>query len=250
MSHLEELPPEKPVVFAVTHLSDADLPAATAEILNYRPTNVSGLSTTHTDPLYGRLLKFINYDQRIFGIANAYDHLRKEPIMRFSKEDFEKMAKNMKTSSRDMVIAAHNSTTDWRLSKRAGIGAAYLAQLAETNVVPIALDVHSDTPTGFAADIHSEKPFEAFREFSELIKNFFIAKRKPDATLRIGAPLVFPALPAELLARPTRETLRQLEEQGNTIMKALAQMLPAEKRGKWNEITLNPEKLPESTPQS
>ena len=128
---------------------------------------------------------------------------------------------------------------------RAGMGAVLLAQIKGTPVIPVVLDIHSGEPIGRAIDV-----------FGATLKRLATGKR-PEATLKIGEPIVFEQIPKQFLDDfmmcSTSEGRRALEKQrryesaienhrkvrglltnySERVMDAMADMLPPEKRGRW-----------------
>lgn len=231
LQNLQEIPPGQHVIFAVSHISDSDMPAAASELLTYRPMDIVNLSTAHTDFIQNTGMKLTGTKGRFLGIKNTFDHVHQKPISEFSPENFVTIAQSLQ--KKDVMIAAHNPSKTWQLTRNPGIGAVYLAQLTGAPIIPVAVNIHSERAIGMSPDIHDEKRTGAMAALAKSIKEL-ITGQKPEVTIHIGKPIVVSPMEEEKLSNPTREVLMELRGQGAEIMQAIAEMLPAEKRGEWN----------------
>lgn len=221
LQNLQEIPPNQPVIFATSHLSDVDVPATANVLLHYRPIDIVVLQTGVMDL---KQIPFIYSAGRhnFHTIKNTFNLRTHTPHTQFIPADFQPMQEAM-NRGRDIVIAAHKPTRNWKLPIHGGIGAAYLAQITGAPVVPVVLNIHSETPTGMAHDIKGA-----------LTK--LIMRDRPKATLTIGHLMYFEIISKEdLVGLRTRELYKLLRDPVELIMKQIALMLPENKRGTWNE---------------
>lgn len=254
VENLAELP-QIPLVIATSHFSDADVQTTESVLrpaLNkVRPDRSLGISLqSHNleDPataipirLVGRE-HFFPYDVR-FNKAARYQ-LR----FRFNPLNFREMALALQ-QGRDIITAAHEPLSNregaaWELPPRAGLGAAYLAQLARAAVLPVAVDIQTDHPVGMAADIGGA--------IKRLIK-----RERPKVRVIIGKPLTFEEIDNQSLALFERyasgdKTLssddqakaimvrNKLRQQSDVVMQSIADLLPEKKRGRWKGSKAKP----------
>lgn len=223
LENLEVVPPDKHLIIATSHISDIDLQTAVYVLGRYRQILITNQSTQH----------HLNQDPvtRI-GIAIAgkrsfrpITHQKKEGQTKgsFNPADYPPMVDDLNQGA-TIALAAHNPAYDGILPDRAGIGAVYLAQLADpkkTVILPVAVVLTPD------------KNIVAHKK-TDLIKNLF---NRPRAEVRIGKPISLEKLDISPLSSLEnshyQEVLTQLREQGKQIMRALAKLLPEEKRGPW-----------------
>lgn len=238
LQNLAEIPPNQQVVFAVSHLSDVDVPAAASALSLYRPIDVVILRTGAIDLKQIPFIKLAG-KHHFHTIDNTFNLKTQTPHTRFNADNFQEMKEAM-SKGRDIVIAVHKPTRDGKLSGNPGIGSIYLAQMADALIVPVALDIHSEKPIGMAYDL--------IGTLRRIIKRV-----RPKATLSIGKPMALPKIPQEDLddvsklltnqrkgLRINKEryikaiaTYKKLKEQSGVVIKAIAAMLPEKKRGVW-----------------
>lgn len=249
LEHLAELQ-GKPVIFAVTHLSDIDVQTAAAELSAYMPLDVATLATNMEDPIQRRAMKIAGLSH-FHPIQNTFDARTQTPHATFRAEDFAQMQQAIE-AGRSIVIAAHNPTRKGEFPKHAGIGAVYLAQLTGVPVIPVSLDIQSKTPVGLADDLFG-------------VTRRLISGRRPQATLTIGEPIQLGPLNPERLDHTTEDIqdvamvlsgqqrelgivsgeryMRALKntsalyKQAVKVMQVLASQLSPEKRGRWGIST-------------
>src|SRR3989344_7493077 len=219
--HLNEIPPGKRVIIVTTHISDVEIPVATAILGREFDIAVTNMPKQHSftkDPA-------INTAVRIAGKNNFI------PID-FSPENFGKM-KEALDSGKAVVIPGHAPSRKWQL-ERGGYGAAYLANIVkDTVILPVSMNVKAE---------NNGKRKE--RTITNMLK-------KPDVEVFVGKPLeIQPVEGMEELAdiaqrakngqSPTSEELelfsglkKKLREQSDLIMRALAEPLPESKRGPY-----------------
>ena len=248
LNHIEELTPGKPVVFAMDSMSDINWTGAVQKLLPFRKIKIANLETNTKDPKQGIPIKAMEAgNEKIFiDIDNTFDIKKNVPNMEFNPDNFNKMEQEMEKGY-DFLIPAYNRTLYGQMPEdsRAGMGAVLLAQIKGTPVIPVVLDIHSGEPIGRAIDV-----------FGATLKRLATGKR-PEATLKIGEPIVFEQIPKQFLDDfmmcSTSEGRRALEKQrryesaienhrkvrglltnySERVMDAMADMLPPEKRGRW-----------------
>lgn len=229
--HLKEIPQDKKVIIATTHLSDADVPIAAYAICDKFDIAIIHHST-HDNP-----------SEDVWSWAGAVSAGRKNFLSvksrkekgkvkaDFAPEDFEPMKKALEVG-KAIVIAAHNPTYDWKLSRKGGLGAVYLAQISDAIILPISVNIESESKSGAIVDMRQE-----------ISRN----KRKLKAQVFIGHPIVLDKINVQKIAEILRkrngrkslspvekrefsETNAKLRKQSETVMASLAAMLPPEKR--------------------
>lgn len=235
--HLKEIPPGKKVVVATTHISDYDMPLAIYALGDKFELVVANASDQHAF----RKSPFGNIGMRISGTENFrgidYRDNYKGPDF-FNPANYRPIEKDLR-EGKTAVVAAHNPVFDYRLPERGGYAAVYVAELADAVVLPVALDVQSSKKIGTGS------------KFSDAAKSLW---ERPEARVIIGAPLAFQRLEGveqfeaimrtrhdRSAPRPAAEEItfvrgisRKLKENSRLLMKALAVLLPPEKRGAWD----------------
>jgi hypothetical protein len=242
--NLALVPPAKKIILATTHISDLDV-AIVAVALG------SNLDIALTDISVHRSivssLKAGDPTVLILALAGKHNFLpltyKQEKGTRRGQihpKDFHTL-KAILTDGKAVVIAAHNPVPDGTLPAKPGYAAIRTAQITEDAVVlPVAVCIG---------------------ETSELfgmgnVKNIIrTLKRKPKATVSIGESIVLANPDAKKaaqlleevitgvadgqeLSEKAKQTIREAREvinktEGATLMKALAKLLPPEKRGNW-----------------
>ena len=229
--HLKEIPPDKKVVFAVTHLSDLDIALAIRTLGNDFDLGISNVSYHHNffeDPS-GNMAITIGGKENFFPIDYAPGSKAKP----FNPDNFEPMAEAME-KGKEMIVAAHNPAKGNKLTK-GGVGAVYLAQLADAVVLPVAIDTKSEHPQLFGENTW---------------KNI---KERPNVDVKIGEPINFEHIEGierfkeifdkrERKEKLTPEDIAEfstlsaaLKTESEQVMESLASMLPEEKRGPYAE---------------
>ncbi len=229
LNNLTEIPLDKPLVIASTHLSDIDVQTIAAFVASYRNVGIASQTSNQRHPIIGTFLRIAGIEN-VFGITNEYDKKKRVSRYTFNPEDFEIM-KNVIKNGKTIIIAAHKPTYDWQLPQKAGKGAVYLAQLAKATILPIALDIQSNYPVGMADDKLNT------------IKRF-VTRKRPNARLVVGEPIDLDPISEEDLklmikfyqtnTKNQHPVLTKLHNQGQLVLKALADMLPEEKRAVLN----------------
>lgn len=231
---LDRIPPEKKKVFVTTHISDFDMPIVLYALAD-RVDLLIGDMSPHHDPredLQGYMSKILVGSQN-FG---RIDFKADKSAGIFNPENFKNIEEKMRSSGKSLLVAAHNPGGGIALPKKGGYGAAYLGSLLEDAIfIPVAVSLRSDKPVGLSSDYKS------------------MLKERPSAEVTVGEPFELSKINgAHELARlmqlrkegapvstdevqRVRETLDELRNESDQIMEHLAEMLPKEKRGTWNQ---------------
>lgn len=224
------------VIFATSHLSDTD-PTIAARVLSSlgRDFDIASLATNQK--AFAPILNFVGRG-RFHDVANTFDNEKNMPHTSFDSQNYVQMSEAMK-NGKDMVIAAHKPSRDWRLPDTAGVGDVYLSHLTESPIIPIAVDIHSEKPAGM-----SDAWVVSVRRA--------LAGKRPEVTVRIGKPIKFESMQRQdledvgMILMSKRDELRndgvryeralgnynKLREQSETVLNVIAEMLPSEKRGR------------------
>ncbi|MDO8576792.1 MAG: hypothetical protein Q7R82_00455 [Candidatus Daviesbacteria bacterium] len=234
---LEQLSPQARPILAITHISELDSPLAVAALGHNIPLMMTDMSIHRNfwdslrsaDPTIGVILLAgkknflpITYTQKKGarqGRINPADISRIEGVLKGGKA---------------VVIAAHNPA-EGRLSDKPGAMAVMVALSVEDSVViPVAVQIGEGA--------------EQFGLTGKMLKTFF---KRPKVKVTLGEPIIFNDPDAKQAVATIKEVtgrgLRELGDQerfkearwvvngeGARLMRALAAMLPPEKRGIWN----------------
>lgn len=230
IENVEAIPSGKKVIIAATHLSDLDMALVVKALGKHFDIAVSDQSTHHSfreDPAG-------NMSIRLAGEKNFlpidYKKVAGEKEAKFNPDNFASMAEAL-DGGKEVLVAAHNPSEDGMLSK-GGVGAVYLAQLAEDSVIlPVAVIIDSEN---------------AFLAGKNVLQKM---AERPDAEVVIGSAISpehiagIQDFKAIMDKRKRKEKLSSdeiarfselsdaLKEQSASIMKTLAAMIPEEKRG-------------------
>lgn len=240
--NLESLPRNAKVIFATTHITDLDVPAAAnalagdfdlvlGDISQHRHFKVDPITYT------GQTLAGRDNFAPIGFHKDAKGNWQADP---FDYKDFDPMAKSLE-NGKAVVIAAHNPSTERQMTDNPGYGAVYLAQKAkDVYIVPVAINIDSHKPVGNAN-----------------VKNFIetgLARFRTKANVTIGVPYKPEAIDIKarediLKKRESGQKLdekdievlsttrSQIKKEATKLMEKLAKMTPEAKRGKWASST-------------
>ncbi len=237
---LESLPADVPVVVAVTHISDIDIPLVVLALGSYFDFVVTDISIHRNfrdsirsvDPtIVGILIAGIdNFLPITYVLENGK---RKGQI---NPDDRIQIGQALK-AGKTVVIAAHNPTFDGKLPDAPGYLAVRIAQSVEnTVVIPVTIQIG--------------KGSDRLGLVKTIVQTIL---KRPAAKISIGEPLIFnnpaakrAAATVEDILDRRRRGLEQADDQdklqkakqivireGSRLMRALAKMLPPERRGKW-----------------
>lgn len=242
LSHLAEIPSDRPIVFATSHITDLDIPVAGSVLADRFNLGIAQISKLNKDPrnIAGMLFTGIhNYFPIQYGGRRGAWIPGAVAI-----ENYEIITKAMRDEGKAILFAAHNPTYNHVLPDRSGVGAVILANMADALVMPIAIDVQ-------VADKFIGKPGAS--------ASLNMLAQRPNAKVWIGKPLDFPRISTSnewteimkkrksLINSDTRQLMKdmheKIREQSDEIMHTIASMLPKEKRGVWgakvNSVNLN-----------
>lgn len=233
--HLKEIPKDKKVIIAPSHSTDFDLPLAyyaLGDEFKLRFTHESTLNKFTVDPLMAGAMHVYGKDN-FLPIDYKKDTEGSHKKGSFNPDDYVAM-KQAAEEGDTLLIAAHNNSHDGKMARNAGYADVYFAQLVDGVIIPTAVDIESKDPAV---------------TLSNKVKSLF---KKTKAKVIIGEPISFPKIPgvenfADLVRKSKESRLDSeeqeefhririaLREQSEEVMCRLAEMLPVEKRGVWNE---------------
>lgn len=259
--NLTEIPANVPLIVVTSHISDNDIPTIESELRprlrESRPNRGLGISLQSdnlVDPRTAPFIKiagkehFFEYDVHMDKKTNRLQFI-------FNPANFRKMNEALHHGI-DIITAAHEPISSipgsgWELPERSGLGAAYLAQMANAVVLPVALDIQTDKPVGMSADVRGT--------IRRLLK-----RQRPNTRMIIGKPFTLDKINDSHLEQfgkyassisklegasleqlspedkaNAKMVLRRLREQSNLIMRSIADLLPEEKKGKWKSNSIN-----------
>ncbi len=255
--NLLAVPKDRPVVIASDHLSDITLETVIGEASPFRKVAAAAQSTHLEIPVGGRFMEWAG-NNRLYPVSTNEEtkHQRQAQHL-YRVEDYEKMVEAMKKGE-SMVTAAHRPEYSGHLPHHPGLSALTLAHLTGAPIIPATVDIHASP--------------DVIRSLVKDVKGTakrLIQRNRPQASVSFGQPIELEPIPKEdlqLLERfiniPLRKTLtdeekdranavyQKMMQEGETVMLALSEMLPPEKRGKWGELTPNDQSSSEVKPST
>jgi len=241
--------PEQNFVIASTHRSDAEIQTVVTTFASKRKLGLvtHRANVQNQDGEWGLGPKLIGKDNfLVLGVnrdaaqtteARANDRYHLDPA------EMNIMARRMQDEKMTPVVAAHRPVYHSPLPDSPGIADVILAHLSGSRTI---LPVAVDWPGGEAAGNS--------HEMGKVAKNF-ITRNRPEVAVRIAKAIKLPEiakddidLAMKVLSSESRKdlttgerehgllTLRQLEDQAGLVMRALAEKLPQETRGKWGQV--------------
>jgi hypothetical protein len=228
--HLTEIPDDRKVIIASTHLSDLDMPLAVYALGNDLDLAIVNMSVHHSwNPKSGEPSTYAGLvaagKENFIPVDFEKDSITGEKrSSAFNAENFQPMLEALDHNKR-VLIAAHNPSHDFELDK-AGYGAAYLAELGDALILPVAVKLESDGQVGM---------------YGTATKTFL---KKPNATVEIGSPFELTKIEGieqfrailekrkqgEKLTAEEREYFmelsRALRAQSEALMEKIAALLP------------------------
>jgi 1-acyl-sn-glycerol-3-phosphate acyltransferase len=225
--HLDELPRERKIIVATTHLTDLDVPLAVSALGNDLDLAIVNMSVHHS--FKGEASTYLGM------VAAGKDHFipidytkdketGEKRAGSFNTENFKPMQEALDSGKR-VLIAAHNPSHDFEFDK-ASYGVAYLAELSGALILPVAVQLKSEGDVGM---------------YGSGVKTFL---KKPNAEVHIGAPFEVQKIEGieEFTAilekrksgeKLTKEDLQRfselkklLKDQSEQVLKRLAELLP------------------------
>lgn len=261
IENLGEIPSNAPLIIVTSHLSDTDIPTIESELRPrlkaIRPNRGIGVSLQSNNLVDPRTAPFINFAGRkhFFEYDVNFDKSANHLRFIFNPENFRKMKEALHRGT-DIITAAHEPLSNipgsaWELPEQSGLGAAYLAQMANAVVLPVALDIQTDKPVGMSADVRGT--------VRRLLK-----RQRPNTRMIIGKPFTLDKINDSHLEQfgkyassisklegasleqlspdekaNAKMILKRLREQSNLIMRRVADLLPEEKKGRWKSSSAN-----------
>ena len=217
--HLDRLDYQRRIILVPSHIDDLSVPIAALlwmrEGRNVAIAHISGQRDPRQDLLtwFGLLVagseNFLPID-----VNKHNGQWKAEP---FNPQNFQAMRAAFE--ERKAIIMAGHSPSDHQLPDRGGIGALYLAHIANAQILPVSIRL--DQRVGKAGVL-------------EGIKTVIT---KPVAYATYGEPItnLQPLEGLDSSQRVTRKHMRQLLEESNQLMRVYAQALPPEQQGKWQD---------------
>lgn len=233
--NLQLIPPDRKVIFVPTHLTNWDVPIALSVMGKYFHVAVGDASTHHSigenTPAYlGNLL--VGQDN-FYSVEHNKDS---EGVERgnFNPDDFERMKEAFQENKALVISAYYTGKESQELPKRGEYGAVYLAEANNALIIPVAVDVKQEEQVG-------------------VFKKILDAFKKSVTEVTIGKPIELEEIrdieriseiinirkERKLTHEETQEFHRlrlALKEQSDRVMKKIAEMLPEEKRGRWQKV--------------
>ena len=239
-NNLKEISPDDKVIFAITHISDSDVPIAISVLGRYFLDIVVADSSTHRSILENPMA-FLGTKiagERFFA---SVSHTKKDGKERgsFDPADFLPMTEILEGGGKIIIAAYYKPDIGPHLPDKGGYGAVYLSELTGATIIPVAIDIKTNV-----ADMKS---------FSSIIS-------RPDVVVNIGKPILYVGdykndeeggiknLSHLIDKRKNNEaftenertefstSLGKLREKSSGVMQELATLLPEDKRGIWNKI--------------
>jgi len=230
LEHLQEIPPDRMVVIAVSHASDLDLPLVASALCRHLDLIITNQSTQY---------KFLqdpgsNIGMKILGQDNFLPidwQLRGSGKPRkFNPENYKPMVEAMQ-GGRSIIIAAHTPSHKGTI-ERSGYGAVYLSEIANAIVLPVGVDVEAEDKAEVGMSDHKIKTL----------------LHRPSARVNIGKPFELqkiegiermaeitekrktgqPATEKELIEFTSLKD--QLREQSKILIDSVADLMPLSKQ--------------------
>lgn len=238
LENLKKIPKTEKLIIATTHLSDIDMDTAIATVAPYRDVSVASQSTHLENLISGSIMRWAT-ENEIYGVSSKFGKKpTRLPAYRFNSQDYEAMREPIE-KGRAMVIAAHKPVYEWKLPDKPGLGAIYLAQISKATILPTVVDVQ-----------HPE--FIDLSPINPGVLKRLLQGKRPQVKVSFGKPIRLDPIPSEELTtvanffnhdernkmtkdeiEKAKTILQILQLQGSEVMESLANMLPKNKRGRW-----------------
>jgi len=229
--HLKEIPADRKVVIACTHMSDLDMPVIALALAKDFNLALSDQSTHHDfkqDPGNYAIHKIAG-DKNFIPIDYKTNDGKK--TAQFNPDNFNGMTEAM-NNGKDFLFAAHNPSSDGSLTS-GGIGAVYLAQLTHALIVPVSANFKTNIPyiTGQTTKETLDKKPDA-----EVIIDKYI-DLEPITGIEDYQRIFNKRREGQKLSPEEvdrfMEISRALREQAEVVMNVLKEGVPEEKRGPY-----------------
>ncbi|MGH7245463.1 MAG: hypothetical protein ACREGI_00845 [Candidatus Levyibacteriota bacterium] len=257
LENLVGIPQHAPIILAVSHLSDTDLPIAGYALADRFDIAVTNQSTQHSLRSGGILhLGVVAAGQNNFYPITYEEQFAdgKKRIVagRFNPDDYLRMVDGL-GEGKAIAIAAHNPSHEEEptLARHGGMAVPFLAELAQAVIIPVGVVINrtnGERRVGMAETMAQD-----------IITGIRHPSQKPHAHVFIGRPL-FPQgrdREAEHYAsllriqsyqqrrderlKPEQEAeLQRLQalfrDRSSAVMRELARILPQSARGVWQQV--------------
>jgi hypothetical protein len=229
-SNLEEIDLNRPVMFVGTHLTDVDIQIAVDRLYTLKGYEmvVANQTTQHKPKDFASKAISLVLDvmgrDRFYPLGWEWGREGKAQTV-FKLDDYKKLKEQVFGRKRVLVVAGHNPTLDGKLAKNPGLAAAMVTQVAEgVQIVPVAVVLAGKAPDAY--DLAGSIKRRGSQNPRMVIgKVFSVDKKISDEELG--------ELERGFEGELKRKLVGVLRETGGEIMRRLAELLPAEKRGVW-----------------
>lgn len=248
--NLESLPPDLPVIIAVTHINDLEFSIAVKALANDFNLVIADISKHRNfkeDPFTFIALTLAGRDN--FLPLNYGREGGRWSASPFDPQDFDLISEAQKRG-KTVIIAAHNPSSalrvrggehqredeqkTYQLPETGGLGAVYLASKTNSLILPVAVNVEASGNIGRVG----------------IVAGIETLLYRPNASVTIGQPMDLRGVYVSVIEkvgrkRDLREKITEQERadfrhagdelrvRSAILMRTLASMLPPEKRGKW-----------------
>lgn len=258
---MHSVPTKTPPIFAPTHITDPDIPIATTVLGRLKTSAGRAFNlaiadqSVHHEP-GGEFWVYLGL--KIAGPENFFPldwpkvEGKKRP--RFNPKNFLPMQAAM-VRGKSIVIAAHNPVFTGQLGK-GGHGAVYLAQITGQPIVPIAVDtektgaLHRPTARVIIGSPLHLRHIDGIEQYAYLIEKWesrvtseeaaileALEEKKEHSTLTAEESEQTARLESKAFTDEERRMWKKLtaalREQSDILMRAIAALLPEEKRGMY-----------------
>lgn len=250
--NLEKLPPDAPIIFATTHITDIDVPLVVAALGNKFDLATVDMSVHRRIGASVRVLDPTILGIWLAGVGNflSISYTQENGVRKglIDPVNLDRIGQTLKSGKKALVMSAHNPVLDrkayGKLPDNPGYAVIRVAQSVENAVVvPVVVQVGEGiNRLGYGNNI---------------LETIY---RRPSVKVIIGRHLVFnnpeakqaAAVFEEIMVRRQQgqeeagdrkrmvEAREVVNTEGARLMEALAAMLPPEKRGKWGNDTTTP----------
>lgn len=242
LENLENIPPEKYRIYVTSHLSNYDIPNAIAALSQAGIKNLklmeAGAHEDITQNPFGFFeRKFLVGEENSLSISSMKGRSQ-DGIGIFNPDDYEPVKKAL-LDGYGVVVAAYYDPEykeKWRLPRKGGYAAAYLANIAENAVlIPIAVDIQSKEPLG-AGDTGVMGIIKENRPRARVIVGKPIEPAHTEHMSKLSNLVKKHGDPSKKASEETYEEFKRLStalrSESARIMQSLSELLPEEKRAK------------------
>lgn len=234
--NLETISPGKRVIFVTTHITNADVPIALS-VIGQKFHLAAGDASTHrkfSENPFGFIGTELAGGNNFIPVSHRKDEKTGETGV-FNPEDFEKMSGSFE-ENKAVILSAYYKDRNKKLElpDKGGYGAAYLAEISNAVIVPVAINIkskeHANTPISAIkatlsrpeVEVIIGKPFELQNTQDPTALKDIMTKRQKGELSKDDVEVF-------------KRTTRQLRGHSDILMQHLAELLPEEKQGKWGD---------------